>query len=226
MSFSLIVDRWLQCRRASGARVWLAPHEIASDFAEDPVVALDFPRPDWNAAVTELMIGLVSTAVPPDAPKAWTENFQRTAGLLVEGAKVAASALKYELRRSKFAKRDGDGFKLLDTAPKDAFDEVATAFWPETERAFVETLEQLRPSDARDDDLALRIAFRLTLRGAALRLFDDATDIDTLADQDAKRLVATRQSLVITVSDSGRVAAALRLVAQKAGGAKGKGKKP
>src|SRR5262245_31333247 len=73
MAINLIADRWLPCRRASGARVWLAPGELTDGFDEDPVVALAFPRPDWDAAVTELLIGLLSVALPPVSDKAWAE---------------------------------------------------------------------------------------------------------------------------------------------------------
>lgn len=68
MTFNLIADRWLPCRRLSGTRAFRAAHELTGAFDDDPVVALDFPRPDWNAAVTELLIGLLSiTAAPADA---------------------------------------------------------------------------------------------------------------------------------------------------------------
>ena len=73
MTFNLISARWLACRRASGVRGWIAPHEITSAFEADPILALDFPRPDWNAAVTELLIGLMSATIPPKDSDQWAD---------------------------------------------------------------------------------------------------------------------------------------------------------
>ncbi len=75
MTINLIADRWLLGRRASGARVWFAPSDLGSDFARDPIVALAFPRPDWNAAVTEMLIGLLSAAIPPENTDAWAAHW-------------------------------------------------------------------------------------------------------------------------------------------------------
>ena len=75
MTFNLITERWLLGRRASGARVWFAPFELGSCFARDPIVALEFPRPDWNAAVAEMLIGLLSAAIPPESTDAWAAHW-------------------------------------------------------------------------------------------------------------------------------------------------------
>jgi len=68
---NLIESPWLPVRYASGARRWIAPHEIADDSAADAVIALDFPRPDWNAAVTEFLIGLTALAFQPNSDDDW-----------------------------------------------------------------------------------------------------------------------------------------------------------
>ena len=71
MPINLISDPWLQVRRQSGARAWLRPADITSGFVDDPILALDFPRPDWNAAVTELLIGLLACVMPPEDNSEW-----------------------------------------------------------------------------------------------------------------------------------------------------------
>ena len=73
MSINLILDAWLPIRRLSGERAWIRPADITSAFADDPILALDFPRPDWNAAVTELLIGLLACVIAPEGDGEWAE---------------------------------------------------------------------------------------------------------------------------------------------------------
>ena len=49
MAFNLIHEAWLPVRRASGERLWIRAADITSNLDGDPIVVLDFPRPDWNA---------------------------------------------------------------------------------------------------------------------------------------------------------------------------------
>jgi CRISPR system Cascade subunit CasA len=71
MPFNLINDQWLPARRLSGERAFVRPADITDRFDSDPILALDFPRPDWNAAVTEMLIGLLATVMAPKDPKSW-----------------------------------------------------------------------------------------------------------------------------------------------------------
>jgi CRISPR system Cascade subunit CasA len=73
LPFNLIVDPWLPVRRLSGIKAWIAPAHITSDFSADPILALDFPRPDWNAAVTELLIGMLATVMAPEDTRDWAD---------------------------------------------------------------------------------------------------------------------------------------------------------
>ena len=59
---NLLEERWIPIRRASGRRERIAPHEITDRIDTDPVVALDAPRPDFNGALIQFLIGLVQTA--------------------------------------------------------------------------------------------------------------------------------------------------------------------
>lgn len=157
----------------------------------------------------------------------WATKFQGTVSSLVAGAKEAANALQYELRRCRFAKRTAEGdYKLPDTAPRKAFEDDAAALWRQTEPAFRHKLEMLHDGDPADASMELRQAFHGTLRTTALRLFDAASNIDTLADQDAKRIVVARRALFIALSGNGKVAKALGIVeAKPAKSGKGTGKK-
>lgn len=75
MPFNLISDSWLPVRRLDGTHEWITPAQITSDFKANPILALDFPRPDWNAAVTELLIGLLATVAPPLDTRDWAERW-------------------------------------------------------------------------------------------------------------------------------------------------------
>ena len=59
---NLLEERWIPIRRASGAVDRIAPHEITERIDTDPVLALDAPRPDFNGALIQFLIGLVQTA--------------------------------------------------------------------------------------------------------------------------------------------------------------------
>ncbi|ESQ74770.1 type I-E CRISPR-associated protein Cse1/CasA [Asticcacaulis sp. AC402] len=76
MPFNLLHDPWLEVRRRSGRRDQIRPCDVTNDVLNDPIVALDFPRPDWNAAVTELLIGLMFIALACDNEDDWAEHFR------------------------------------------------------------------------------------------------------------------------------------------------------
>ncbi len=76
MPINLIADPWLPARRLQGAREWIRPADITSGFDDDfanPILALDFPRPDWNVAVAELLIGLLACAMAPEDTGGWAK---------------------------------------------------------------------------------------------------------------------------------------------------------
>jgi CRISPR system Cascade subunit CasA len=59
---NLLEERWIPIRRASGLEGRIAPYEITDGIDTDPVMALDAPRPDFNGALIQFLIGLVQTA--------------------------------------------------------------------------------------------------------------------------------------------------------------------
>lgn len=75
MSFNLITSPWLEVRRASGITETIRPGDMTDHLADDPILALNFPRPDWNAAVTEFLIGLTTLALAPEDADEWAERF-------------------------------------------------------------------------------------------------------------------------------------------------------
>ena len=64
-SFNLVSEPWLPVRRLSGAAESIQPWRITEGIDEDPFVAFDWPRPDFNGAAHELLIGLLATTAAP-----------------------------------------------------------------------------------------------------------------------------------------------------------------
>lgn len=78
-AFSLFRDRWIPVRRRSGSRDRIRPADLAAEHDRDPVVALAWPRADFDLACCELLIGLLSLAahdVVADE-EAWFEWWDR-----------------------------------------------------------------------------------------------------------------------------------------------------
>lgn len=75
--YNLLFERWIPIRRRSGKRESIAPFEITSRFADDPVVYFAWPRPDFDLASHEFLIGLLAAIhlADPNQPKQWKELF-------------------------------------------------------------------------------------------------------------------------------------------------------
>lgn len=106
MPFNLIDDPWLPVRRLRGESESVRPSDIVSSIAPDashgnPIVALDFPRPDWNAAVLEFLIGLYATAMPPRDTLEWMRLWVSPPNTQILADKLAALSFAFNL--------DGDG---------------------------------------------------------------------------------------------------------------------
>ena len=71
---NLIIDRWIPARRQSGKTERIAPYQIAE--MDDPVVDLDAPRPDFQGALDQFLIGLLQTTYAPKDDEEWDERFE------------------------------------------------------------------------------------------------------------------------------------------------------
>jgi CRISPR system Cascade subunit CasA len=71
MSFNLIRDAWIPVRRRDGSRSKIAPWQITENQDRNPIISLDAPRPDFNGALIQFLIGLVQTAKPPENDRPW-----------------------------------------------------------------------------------------------------------------------------------------------------------
>ncbi|MDD9985156.1 MAG: type I-E CRISPR-associated protein Cse1/CasA [Spirochaetaceae bacterium] len=63
--FNLIDTSWLPVQRRSGGIERISPWQVSDRIEEDPIVAFAWPRPDFNGAAHEFLIGLLATAAAP-----------------------------------------------------------------------------------------------------------------------------------------------------------------
>lgn len=73
MTYDLRRENWIPWRRRSGVVEWGPPATLVSRIGEtdDPVVALAAPRPDFDGALQEFLIGLLAVALQPADERAW-----------------------------------------------------------------------------------------------------------------------------------------------------------
>ena len=75
--FNLINNSWIPVIRKSGERKLITPARLVDRYAEDPVLALDSSRPDFNGALVQFLIGLVQTTFPPANESEWRKKFSK-----------------------------------------------------------------------------------------------------------------------------------------------------
>ena len=68
---NLINDPWIPVLRSDGAHELIAPWQLTE--TENPVMALDAPRPDFNGALMQFLIGLLQTGATPETHDKWLD---------------------------------------------------------------------------------------------------------------------------------------------------------
>lgn len=76
MEFNLIEKQWIPVLRRDGTPDMIAPHEVTDQFSENPVVSLNAPRPDFNGALIQFLIGLVQTVAAPQSGAEWRKRLK------------------------------------------------------------------------------------------------------------------------------------------------------
>ncbi|MDE3269544.1 MAG: type I-E CRISPR-associated protein Cse1/CasA [Pseudomonadota bacterium] len=66
---NLVTDAWLPVKRESGRTDVVAPWQLTE--IDDPITAFNAPRPDFDAALWQFIIGLLQTCAPPADHDAW-----------------------------------------------------------------------------------------------------------------------------------------------------------
>lgn len=72
MPYNLIHEEWIPVRRLDGSINKIRPYEITRfGQNENPYVSIASPRPDFNGALIQFLIGLVQTCLPPEDRIEW-----------------------------------------------------------------------------------------------------------------------------------------------------------
>ena len=72
-TLNLIRAPWLLLRRRSGQVQQVAPFRVVDGIDNDPFVAFAWPRPDFNGAAHEFLIGLLTAAAAPENEDEWED---------------------------------------------------------------------------------------------------------------------------------------------------------
>lgn len=70
---NLIYEKWVPVRLADGTPDKIAPYEITREIENEKrrIVAVGSPRPDFDGALTQFLIGLLQTACTPETDEKW-----------------------------------------------------------------------------------------------------------------------------------------------------------
>jgi CRISPR system Cascade subunit CasA len=101
---NLLTDPWLPTRRST-LRESIRPDQITASFASDPILALDWPRPDFRIACLEMLIGLLTLACPPVSARDWLRRWHHPPSPQELAAAFAPYAFAFAL--------DGPGPRFL-----------------------------------------------------------------------------------------------------------------
>ena len=103
--FNLVDAAWLPVRRRSGAIQRIAPWQVNDHIEDDPITAFAWPRPDFNGAAHELLIGLLATAAAPADDDDWEDWWREPPAPSLLKRRFAAVARAFDL--------DGQGPRFL-----------------------------------------------------------------------------------------------------------------
>lgn len=111
MAYNLIDERWIPVERRSGRVEMMAPAQLAE--REDPPLRIASPRPDFDGALLEFLIGLLQTAAAPATEREWEREFETP-------PTVAVLKKRFDKVREAFY-LDGDGPRFMQdlTVAKD-----------------------------------------------------------------------------------------------------------
>lgn len=74
---NLIENGWIPVRRRSGEVARIGPWQLTDRFAEDPFTELAAPRPDFDGALIQFLIGLLQTCFAPEDAREWRQRLRQ-----------------------------------------------------------------------------------------------------------------------------------------------------
>ena len=119
-SLNLIRLRGFRFGGVAGVVEWVEPFRVTDGVGDDPFVAFAWPRPDFNGAAHEFLIGLLATAAAPENEDAWEDWWSAPPAPEILGDRFETVAHAFTL--------DASGPRFLqDQDPLDGAEEKAVA---------------------------------------------------------------------------------------------------
>lgn len=103
MPLNLLQDQWISVTRRSGAHQLIAPWEIGD--TADPPIAVRSPRPDFDGALVQFLIGVLQTLAPPADEDEWLDRLDTPLEPSELRTKLDSWANAFNL--------DGDGVRFM-----------------------------------------------------------------------------------------------------------------
>lgn len=116
MEFNLIDKQWIPVKRRDGMPDMIAPWEVTAKFAENPVVALNAPRPDFDGSLIQFLIGLIQTTAAPANRIEWKQKLSDPPTPDLLKAQFLPVYDSFELGDEK--KKFMQDYELLECKPK------------------------------------------------------------------------------------------------------------
>ena len=102
---NLLTDKWIPVKRKEGQAEAIAPWQLTEEIDTNPIVSLDLPRPDFNGAMVQFLIGLLQTAFMPDREGQWRKYYDTP---------PSSEELKTHFAKYEYAfNLDGDGPRFM-----------------------------------------------------------------------------------------------------------------
>ncbi|KKF97855.1 type I-E CRISPR-associated protein Cse1/CasA [Methanosarcina mazei] len=137
ITFNLIREEWIPVQRKDGTKEIIAPWQLTRGLeSENPIMELASPRPDFNGALIQFLIGIVQTTMPPKNERAWKNvlmnppspevlknTFEKVAHAFDLDGDGARFMQDYELKVEDFKKKDEIPIEmlLLESQGRDLF---------------------------------------------------------------------------------------------------------
>lgn len=131
MSYDLRREPWIPWRRRSSGITWGPPAMLVDALEADPVVGVASPRPDFDGALQEFLIGFLSAALQPRDEREWRKMWQTPPTPEALQAALDALPAAFDL--------DGDGPRF--------FQDITAADFSETEPGSIGQLLMETPGD-------------------------------------------------------------------------------
>ena len=74
---NLVTSPWIPVRRRDNRTIeYICPWQLTEGHENNPIVAVDFPRPDLSSSAVTFLVGLFQLAMTPDNNRQWNDHYE------------------------------------------------------------------------------------------------------------------------------------------------------